>query len=1675
MAKKNKSQNLSHEDKRAYNLGMVKDLNASFLPNGSWASARNANNNSQEGDLGVIGNEPSNALCVSINYTIIGKIKLYDDKWLLFSTDNSASEIAIFDESACTYEPIVNDTCLGFKTTHLITGESKENFDCSYQAYWADNLNPDRTLNISNIPYKGQYQPIPSNPSCVEFIEDFPKRLDCEQIRLIPLTKQPCFTVKKATLGGQLFNGSYSVTGAYTLNGQVVSDYFSVSNVQPIFEHENVAGSIDITVNNMEDESYDEFKLVVIAVVNSQTKAYDLGIYSTREKYIYIDYLDQALPSVPLDTIMIRTPNYDRSESIHRNGEYLMRVAPSAKFDFNYQPTANNIVTKWSCVEYPADYYNKGGSNPSFLRDEVYALFIRFVYNTGEKSSSYHIPGRNPNATDTQTINDSNTIEGANTPRWKVYNTATFTLLTPTQVDTNGYEIAEGLMGYWESTEKYQDNKPDVWGNLCGKNIRHHKFPDTTTDGVLSTRCNHFDQQGTPGTPFSTERVIRIMGVKFSNIEYPKDNQGVPIDGIVGYEILRGSREGNKSIIAKGMFNNMIGYVLPEHEDKDNVPANTAQLNADYPKKGLYQNYPFNDLRPDPFIYKKLERLNGRNVPQYAYANNLVNWDYLSFHSPDTQFRNPFLSAQELKLYGALRGTATGRFKEPEGHPMHKIITDFSFIVAAIGGIGIAAAALAPEVRSHYGTNWVSDTKLDSNILGTGGGFAPAFWGMGTGGSIGGWGFAADILSTSGALQIADLISAGFSTTALTTTYDILAILAGITTGSTPEYTLEMTAAGKSGLNPIIRALQYLPAIALYWSQGTDEMLRLIRNLIRFEQYALAYESHCEYDQLIDLGLSGVRRKVKNSRYIKDGFQDYDLKTKINNLYRGHYVCVNTEQSIPSGHPQVNYDNTRNTLGTIRNGADLKGTFGSATVANSPYAPQVSYNEPTKWFNTQSQCYYGALKVFIDNQYGQLNNRIKQIPIGCIQPILNLSTRFESGIIFGGDTYITRYTEKNTMFYFYEWLNGQPDDYEFNYDNYLNVPRPLYWVDTREYDASTFLSGILKKIGKKEATSDYGILPNDYHYLDRKFETSIIEGQIKDTGGDNSYQRRSLFRIIDAYFYLFNSGVRDFYVESEVNTDLRDWNDTPEERHYDPYRYTSLRDLFNTDIIKSGNLFKYDYSLSISRNFRNLSSWGNMQLRSYDPQVSETCYSYYPKRVIYSLPQNKELIADNWRAWLVNNYKDFSSRITTIKPIGRNGAMMLFEQEAPIMIPGVDVLETDAGTKITIGDGGLFSQPLQNIVNTDKAYEYGSCQNKESVVNTPFGLFYISLNQGKIFRYAGGLDEISRNGMQWWFSNHLPYKILEDFPEFELTDNSVIGVGAQCIYDNSDKIIYVCKKDYKLKSPKEANYRTIEYLYDNWFQVDKVIRVSLGDPRYFDDASWTVSFDPKAGNGQGAWVSFHDWHPTMNIASKTTFMTVNRNSIWKHNDRCDSFCNFYGVDYPFEIETIFSTQDQATVLRSAEYTLECYKIASDCIDWHHKLDENFDEAIIYNTEQISGILRLNLAPKNDVNAILQYPAITPNYIDILFAKEENKYRFNQFWDITLDRGEYSGNTRIMWETDPNGYTKNINPFYIDYNKPELQRKKFRHYLSSLILKKRVSGDSKFLFKLNKEKQVISPR
>lgn len=1510
----------------SFSKGMVKDFNDTFVGEGLWSHARNAVNNSHDGQVGVIGNEPANLHCVTLPYDLIGCILLTDDRWAIFTTNDVDSEIGIFDESACTYTKAVNDRCLNFKRSNLITGISRRRYDCERPVYWADGLNPDRFIDLDNIPFKYTETLV---DGCIQ--RTFTNQLDCEKIRLAAYIKHPCLELSQGKVAGSLLNGSYQVAIAYTINGSRVTDYLGLSEVQSLFTHENNNSSLELKVLSV-DTTFDTFDLALISRVNEQTFVRKIGEYSTSQGTIYIDRIDFETPTIPIQNILLRSEPIEKSDALYSVNDYALRVGVYSKFKFNYQQQANKIKTSWVAVEYPNNYYIKGGNNTSYLRDEQYAFFIRFIYNTGERSESYHIPGRAATSFDTQNITGTDVYEnldGIQRQRWQVENTASVNSISTAALPDGGKVVASGEMGYWESTELYPADKPNIWGNLCGKPIRHHKMPDVTITG--GGVVNHF----------TTDGKIVLLGVQFDNIIAPVDNNGQPIASIVGYEILRGSRQGNKSIMAKGMFNNMREYT---------IPGNTTL-------KGLYQNYPYNDLRPDLYLSDR-RRISGEGVVNVTESNSptlkTYKKDVFSFHSPEVTFTNPFLNADEVKIYEELHGTARGQFEVPFRHPKFKVATNFTAAVARISGLMDAVAKVGKGIKIAATENIPIDMQFGPI------GKPPAFPSA-SGGEI------------TGPLQ---------------------------TAAAWAKYAVDLITWGVE----VATVVSLIGALAEIQSEKLFELFRI---LIPKRQYAAQYNSHGFYDKFIISLVGNRRRKILDASYMAgSNLQYFNDKYQVNNIHRSSGLVIQTHADISN--PTV-VDNSRTTISD--SGKGLYNTF-STTISS----------------------HYGAVKLLMPSQYGQLNS-IKQLSVSvCMHPMkADTTTKHSTGVLFGGDTYINRFTEKNSMFFFNNWLMGEQDDIEFDYTQYINVPWARYWLHNTQYH-STFLKAA-----------------DDFRALDDR--------------------QSSAFHVNRGYFYLFNSGVRDFYVESEVNVAYRDWEDDFSRRHYDPLRYTDLSMLFRSDIIKSGNYYKYDYSLSVSKLFNSQITWGELLPRDYDPEVAATCYTYRPNRVLYSLQQQDNSKDDNWRVYLANNYRDFPARVTVIKSVNSTGALFMLKDRSPQLFSGEEQLKMDGtGAVISIGDGNLFNQPgqLKSIVNADRSYEYGSCQSKYAHLGNVYGVFWVSQDQGKVFQYAGGINEISRDGMKYWFAKYLPSELLKLYPEYPLADNPLVGVGVQMIYDNTNEIIYISKKDYK---PKVSNL-----LYDDkgFYSLVGTVKTyrPFTDSTAWEDASWTVSYDPKAKT----WISYHDWKPTFLIPGKNHFMSVNRNSIWKHNMRCDLFCNYYGVDYPFEVEFISSTGQQTTSLRNIEFLLEAYKYHNSCADKFHVLDENFDQAIVYNSEQISGLLELNLKSKTNPVSMLNFPQVGPQSIKILYAKEEQKYRFNQFWDITKNRGEFSATTNVpMFNTRANGYEFPINPQYVNYQKSPLEHKKFRHNVNRVLLRKLKSADVKLLFKLSNQKILQSPR
>lgn len=1868
-----KIQNTLQNISNTFVKGLNKDSDPSFVTEGMWIHARNATNNTSEGNLGTLSNEAANILCVIVGNTmpifganavtdvyIIGAIHLFSDKWIIYSVGHALngkpvmSEIGLLDEDRCIYRPIVQEKCLGFDKRFLILGSSREMEDCSWQVYWADGLNPDRYLNVGDPQtwpsndYEWQLNTISNSTPAVynlfvnqyvsstgdlilwpgvSWIEDCStninctvcddtNKLDCDRIRLARLVETPCLSVQRGESGGTLRNGTYFAVIAYLIKGQRVTDYFSPSNTQPIYFPDDLQGAITINVN-ADEYNFDEFILVVIQNINQGTVAKQIGIYSTRTSVIELDQIKDDLITVPLELIPITNPIYETSDQITDVNNYLLRVGPRTRFDFNYQPLANLIRSKWVSIEYPADYYMKGGNKGSYLRDEVYTFFIRWVYNTGDKSASYHIPGRPPKdysyiltGTNTTIIanersisdHDVNTL--TNTDQlFEMYNTANINgvaSILGTTTNDGGTVIASGEMGYWESSEIYPDNQPDIWNSsthcwtgsaghanfidpvtnqdiyindLCGLNIRYHKFPDN----YLNDKTLHYKPSNSSVPGDSNTLNIRIMGIVFEDIALPKDNDGNDIPGIVGYEILRGSREGNKSIIAKGMLNNMRTYKI-----KGDVARN---------RTGLYPNYPFNCIRTPMNTGNAAEDNFGLNDP-YIYSDNNYNQnvpiEINTFHSPDTMFRTPFLEGTELKLYGAVSGFSFQSFKFPDEHPKFKLISDAAMGLALLIGFAEALVSLTgktvmkqpgasfttqpvvnqistapgvtltnPASPFYEAPNQIAQTTIKNTDVGNPSGLSlPTIPGLP----------APFFTRLKSYFSQGNLITNVFTgTNDLNRIFEDFNFQTGFKLGGTftaPEVDVELSAAtyledgNLSFFTVASNVLGALNKFFYYFSEGADATLNIIYAFLPFDQYALQMIAHGLYDSFLPPAFIQrasqpyvTRLKVDDAFYIRGNIQEVpyyqsqfpfvvDNRYSINNLKRSDSVVLRTisgplfQPAYPNGvdlgpkfilnTSNKFYDQSLVTMSYFNNNAS-----GSGNAWGNIPGPSFDDNNISTPFSLPIASHYGAIKVRKRNQYGQLES-VKQIPItpceqkldssyytnhiwpeqytcsNGIQYTINKITL--TPLFFGGDTFVNRYTEKNSMFFFYDWLYGQPDGYEFNYLLRQMIPEPKFWVNSTKYDVSDF-SNILTQFFNGGTTPGTGWKPTNFYSMDyRGFN-------YRDSTAGNY---PGIFRPKDCYFYLAVSSVRDFFVESEVLVDFRIQGVTEAEKYYDPYGYTDLISMFNMDpqIITRGNEYRYDYSLSITKAFSQYFSAGNLQSRYYNPLVAKLCYTYYPDRIIYSLPQQQEAFKDSWFIYLVNNYKEFQTQISGVKSINKNGLVITFKNSSPLMFQGVDTLQTDLGTKITIGDGGLFSQPGQSLINADPSFEYGSSQNRLSVISTPAGIYYISQNQGKIFSLGSNLKEISQIGLKWWFNNFLPYKLTDDFPDYPYQDNPVSGIGCQSLYDNENSILYFSKRDYKLLEKWKAPTFAGNIIYvplitsgikkgqGDYFQIQNPNGViqpgiyQLGNPLLFEDSSWTISYDPK----NDFWLSYHDWHPDLSIGTKSVFLTTKKNGIWKHNEGCTSFCNFYGDQYPFEIELPIITGQTVTTVKSIEYILECYRRRpQNCIDQFHVLDYNFDRAVVYNSEQVSGFLNLNIFPKNNVTLSETFPKLNQSNLasfDILFSKEENKYRFNQFWDITRDRSEFpigsdypptgplvTGTTvlqgnyadRNIWFTESNGYKRTLNPTNLDYNKSELQRKKFRHYINYLTLIRENSFDTNMILKIVNSKNQISLR
>lgn len=802
------------------------------------------------------------------------------------------------------------------------------------------------------------------------------------------------------------------------------------------------------------------------------------------------------------------------------------------------------------------------------------------------------------------------------------------------------------------------------------------------------------------------------------------------------------------------------------------------------------------------------------------------------------------------------------------------------------------------------------------------------------------------------------------------------------------------------------RALSAVAKVAGFTTlavQHSRTWLDIIENLIPARNYAYQYNSVASFTERKCVN---KRRFVTDYQYVNESNTLLKKDVIFNNELCNKTIFVELHKDVPA----ITY------------------------LDNSNIAPDEANvcGDITKKFNTSASMFYVANKTPNRNQYGQLDSGTYVKVHDCMIPVtINEENPFyTSPVLGGGDCIIVKTNFQTRRPIFTINLSDQDPpqgNYTIDYSQYSNLAYPRYWYNSEPYD----LFDIVSK------SPSQGRLPAQRHNLACR---------------KNS---KNLLGIKDEYIITNVNGIVEYIVEADANLHFREKTVNP---HY------------SEDNKNLSNIFRAD-RMMFAEEFKLNPSYFKLETNQYFSKQQDADFDIDKvvnrdkNAIIYSLPGDKFQKINNWKKFLPNNYFSFDNmqfgNLVGFHQLDMDRVIFLFDKASPYVSLGRSELETISGDIITLGDGGLFARPPREIMHTD--VHYGSTNSKYAFLSSHFGYFYPSSNQGRIFRFAEGIQDITQEGMHFWAKKFMEFRLKKYFPNYNLEENPLCGIGYNIIYDHTYEVIYICKKDYI-----PLNTSIIFNDKKQVFELDGN-EIDLTNEEFFKSVSWTLSYRPK----NEGFISFHDWHPDAVIQTENHFMTVKDNSIWKHNETCQSYCNFYGKQFPFEVTPIVSYGIEQKILNSFEYTLNVYHLDQNCLNKYHVLNENFDRAMVFNSEAHSGVLNLNTRTIVTDDDLYDYPKPINNYTtDIICNKKENRYRFNKFKNIVKDRGEISGQENFISKNNEDGYTSFLNISNFDTNKSLVR---FRHNHHHIWLAKENPGKNQFVFKFLNSKLDQSPR
>lgn len=403
------------------------------------------------------------------------------------------------------------------------------------------------------------------------------------------------------------------------------------------------------------------------------------------------------------------------------------------------------------------------------------------------------------------------------------------------------------------------------------------------------------------------------------------------------------------------------------------------------------------------------------------------------------------------------------------------------------------------------------------------------------------------------------------------------------------------------------------------------------------------------------------------------------------------------------------------------------------------------------------------------------------------------------------------------------------------------------------------------------------------------------------------------------------------------------------------------------------------------------------------------CLNVYPHRLIFSPKSFDEEQTDLYRVTYTNDYIDLpghTGAITGIKYLN-NQLLVHTENTTYILQPNPQQIQTDQNTAY-IGTGDFLSVPPIELVPVNIGY--AGCQNKQHQVDTPFGHCWLDQKRGEVFKFDNKLDKITI-GLEQWLREYLPSELQKLYYETNSEEyiNKVTthkdGIGCVLYYDPRFKRLIITKQEFlpiQLFDYKGDPSNTTQVNYTGrWIQSITGNPVTFGDPVYFINKSWTLSY----GFEYQSFISWHSYRPYQSFNDNNNYFTLERfsNFINRHKHK-QTYQRYYGTKYDFVVE--YQVFDLSTDrLDTVHYVGYTYQWDQSNEDWLIQ-NKTFDKLICYNNNQTTGLQTLILPTNSYQNTFINN---TSKYV----IKTDQNYKISGIMDLATGQPVMTKNWTLL--------------------------------------------------------------